>query len=282
MANPLQSFMRMFSGDKTVNSRVLNYMGMQVLRTLIARGMYSMRSLPVDSDLQPMARELLREGILIIPNFLSDEEFNKVLAESQQIEQDSALSHKAIDHGPNKMQVSAFKPEDYARYPAIGKMYQDRRLVQLMQCAEKRKLDHTIGTHAYEHLTQGPICDIKDPETDMHSDIFFHTHKAWLYLSDVSDENGPLVAVKRSHLLTTKQLAFLYQESIGTNKGSRRITPDELKELGLEETVVRVPKNTLVLANVHGYHCRRRGEPGKERFALHWTLRANPFRFTSN
>jgi hypothetical protein len=60
MANPLQSFMRMFSGDKTVNSRVLNYMGMQVLRTLIARGMYSMRSLPVDSDLQPMARELLR------------------------------------------------------------------------------------------------------------------------------------------------------------------------------------------------------------------------------
>jgi len=30
-----------------------------------------------------------------------------------------------------------------------------------------------------------------DPQTELHSDIFFNTHKAWLYLDDVRREHGP-------------------------------------------------------------------------------------------
>ncbi|MDX1964648.1 MAG: phytanoyl-CoA dioxygenase family protein [Pirellulales bacterium] len=282
MANPLTSFARMFSGDKTVPSPLLNRMGIQVMRTMIARGMYKFRSLPVDSDLQSAARELLSDGLVVLPEFLPDAEFAAVQSESRQLSADAELKHKTLHHGPNQLELTTFDTSrDFAKYPAIGRFYQDRRLVQLMQCAEKRKLDYTIGNHAYEHLVQGPLGEEKDPETDMHSDIFFHTHKAWLYLEDVAEEHGPLVAVKRSHLLTPKSLAYLYQESTSNNKGSRRITPEELTALGLTETVLTVPKNTLVIANVHGYHCRRRGQPGKERFALHWSLRANPFRLTS-
>ncbi len=113
----------------------------------------------------------------------------------------------------------------------------------------------------------------------MHSDIFFNTHKAWLYLRDVDTEIGPLVFVKGSHRLSLGQLGYLYQESVSRAKGSRRITPDELERLGLEETVLVCKANTLVIANTCGYHRRLRGEPGRERLALHWSVRLNPFRF---
>lgn len=282
MANPLRPVVRMLSGDKTVESRVLNLLGAQVLRSLLARSMYRMRSVSVDSDVQPLADELLRDGIVLIPNFLDSELFAKAVEESRRLQQDAELKQTLHHHGPNELKLSSLKTEDYSRYPAIGAFYQDRRLVQLMQVGEKRKVSHTEGGHNYEHLTQGPLNDIKDPEADLHSDIFYHTHKAWLYLDDVTEENGPLVAVKGSHHQSVKQLLHLYRESNNSNKGSRRVTQDELKELGLEETVITAPKNTLVVANVHGYHCRRRGQPGKERFALHWTLRNNPFRLSTN
>lgn len=282
MANPLRPLVRMLSGDKTIDSRVLNLLGAQVLRSLLARSMYRMRSIPVDPELQPLADELLRNGLVLVPNFLNDELFARVVEESKHLQQDSMLTQTLYHHGPNDLKLSTFKPEDYARYPAIGAFYQDLRLVQLMQVGEKRKVSHAEGGHSYEHLTQGPLNDVKDPEADLHSDIFYHTHKAWLYLDDVNEENGPLVAVKRSHLQSMKSLMYLYRESNNGNKGSRRIKPEELRDLGFEETVLTVPKNTLVVANVHGYHCRRRGQPGKERFALHWTLRDNPFRLSTS
>ena len=43
-----------------------------------------------------------------------------------------------------------------------------------------------------EHLIQGPAHESVDPESELHSDIFFTTHKVWFYLSDVRLESGPL------------------------------------------------------------------------------------------
>ncbi|HYE73615.1 MAG TPA: hypothetical protein VEF04_09790, partial [Blastocatellia bacterium] len=147
----------------------------------------------------------------------------------------------------------------------------------LMQAAEKRAACPDYAIRNIERLSQGPINPQQDPESVLHSDIFFNSHKSWLYLTDVELEHGPLVFVKRSHRLSLKQLKFVYQESCHENRGSRRITQDELKSLGLEETVFTCPKNTLVIANTLGYHRRLRGEPGRVRYALHMQLRTNPF-----
>jgi hypothetical protein len=83
--------------------------------------------------------------------------------------------------------------------------------------------------------------------------------------------------VKRSHRVSLTQLYYIYQESCTRNAGSRRIACEELERLGLQETIVTCPKNTLVIANVSGFHRRVRGRPGCRRYAVHVSLRVNPF-----
>jgi len=280
MPNPIQPLIRFFSGDKILNSRPMNYLGAQVMRALLARSMFKLRTNPVPSELQTLGAELQRDGLVILRDFLPTEEFRVVHGEAFGLLRDPESKIKTLHHGPNNLNLISLTEGDYARLPAIGKFYQDPRLVGLMQIGEKRALTQQSGSRALENLVQGPKGEIEDPESDLHSDIFFNTHKAWLYLEDVQMENGPLVAVKGSHRLSMGQLGYLYQESTSNNKGSRRITPEELTKLGMNETIMTVPKNTLVIANTCGYHRRIRGEPGKERFALHWTMRANPFRIT--
>ena len=90
-------------------------------------------------------------------------------------------------------------------------------------------------------------------------------------------ESGPLVFVKRSHLLSAGALRNVYRESCASNTGSRRISPQELQDLHLEETVMTCPANTLAIANTFGYHRRLRRAPGHTRFAVHVSLRGNPF-----
>ena len=125
-------------------------------------------------------------------------------------------------------------------------------------------------------MIQGPA-EEKDPETDMHSDIFFHTHKAWLYLSDVEEKDSPLCFVKGTHQLTLRRCKEIYRHSNHPLTPSRRISPEEFAASGQEETVLTVPANTLVVANVSAYHRRKAGHPGGERWAIIISTRSHPF-----
>lgn len=145
-----------------------------------------------------------------------------------------------------------------------------------MGAVERRPLRLSQGVRQYENLKQG-IGQEHDPETDMHRDIFYHTHKAWFYLEDVEPANAPLVVVPRSHRMTVFDLGDIYRDSIGSNKGSYRVPFEQKTRYDLQAKEIIVPANTLVIANTHGFHCRRRGLPGKQRHALHWSVRSNPF-----
>jgi hypothetical protein len=276
MSNPLTPVFRFLSADKALPGKVVNALGGQVARAVLARSLYRCRSVKISPDLRDQHRQLSEEGLLIWKDFLPAEEFQQVREEALRLPEDTAAKHKTVQHGPNLLNLVNFGPEEYARYPACAKFYRDRRLLELMSAAERRNLGENDGTRHYENLVQGSS-DEHDPETDLHSDIFFHTHKAWFYLDAVKPENAPLVVVPRSQQMTLQHLRDTYRESIGTNKGSRRISASQLERYGLAEQEVIVPANTLVLANVHGFHCRRRGVPGNQRHALHWTMRSHPF-----
>jgi hypothetical protein len=276
MSNLFAPVTRFFSGDKVLPGKVVNALGGQVWRSLLARGLYRTRSVNIAADLQERFETLNNEGLLLWSDFLPAEEFQQVREEAARLREDTAAKHTTLHHGPNDLNLVTYGAEEVERYPAITRFYQDRRFVELMSAAERRSLGQADGTRHYENLVQGPG-DEHDPETDLHSDIFFHTHKAWFYLEDVGLENGPLVVVPRSQRMTLLHLRDTYRESIGNNKGSRRVSAEQLRRYGLAEKEVIVPANTLVIANVHGFHCRRRGVPGNQRHALHWTMRSHPF-----
>jgi hypothetical protein len=262
--------------NKVVDSKLLNLLGVQVQRTLAARLIYNLRRVSVDKAIKNKVDELKREGIVLWTDFLPPDHFEGIRREYLPLLDENADKLTVYRHGPNTYEMAHIRDFDASVLPYTYKFLADSRLHAILEAAEKRPLGYLAGHRVLERLIQGPAGE-EDPETELHSDTYFTNHKAWLYLSDVERENGPFVYVKRSHRLTPTQLYYVYKESCTRNHGSRRIARDELERLGLKETIVTCPKNTLVIANVFGFHRRVRGRPGCRRYAIHVSHRVNPF-----
>jgi hypothetical protein len=274
-----KSVVRFFSADKTVPSPVMNRLGAQVARTVIARMMYSMRAprQPLPPDVREHLTTLERDGLVVIPNFLSPETIDSLRSRAEELWEREKSKVKFSKYGPN-----TFAGLNGAVLPEIAttlhEFFGDPRVPALLEAAERRS--GSFAAHGYtniERLYQGDPTEDEDIETQLHSDIFFTSHKGWLYLTDVTPDCGPFVYVKGSHRLSPKMLSYVYRESCGGNGGSRRISKQELADLGLEETVLTCPRGTFVVGNTFGFHRRLRGAPGHERLALHAGIRANPF-----
>jgi hypothetical protein len=110
--------------------------------------------------------------------------------------------------------------------------------------------------------------------------------KAWFFIDDVDASRGPFTYVAGSHRLTWKRLKWEYRRSVCgkhlsdgySEKGSMRALPEDLVEMGLDEPkALEVPRNTLVVADTHGFHCRGQAAPGASRMEIWAYSRTNPF-----
>lgn len=136
-----------------------------------------------------------------------------------------------------------------------------------------------------------------DHQKLIHSDIFFPAIKFWYFPQQVSILDGPLNYVRGSTKLTRQLLNFYYQQvldicsDIGSGgtvfpgwrgkdhvEGSFRVSEEELDEMGYHIEPVMVPANTLVIANVFGFHARGDALVKNIRTAIHGSIRCSvPF-----
>lgn len=125
-----------------------------------------------------------------------------------------------------------------------------------------------------------------DPQTNLHSDTFHPSVKAWLFLNDVEENEGPFVYVPGSHQVNEKRLDWEYQKSLSitqktnamTRRGSFRVNVDELEEMGYAKPqAFAVKANTLVIADTYGFHARGKSEHQSMRLELWAYARRNPF-----
>ncbi|MFT3964793.1 MAG: phytanoyl-CoA dioxygenase family protein [Sphingobium sp.] len=137
----------------------------------------------------------------------------------------------------------------------------------------------TILTHrGDEHADE-------DPQTHLHADAFHPSMKAWLFLTDVTPEDGPFRYVPGSHRLTAARLDWEGRQSLVARerdqmsaRGSLRVEMEELAGLGLPEPrPFAVPANTLVVGDTFGFHAR--GIAGRPSIRVElWAYgRRNPF-----
>ena len=268
---------RIFSGDKTIPNPILNRLGIQVLRMLAARAMYRILPASIDERVESYVKEIKREGIIMIHDFLPSDAFEAVRQEYKRIA-DNPTSWNVFARGCNTQQLAFINSLDPAIIPNASTYFFKNPIIHgIFSAMEKSALQDLRVTMAFERLIQGS--DGKhDPETKFNSDIFFNTHKAWLYLDDVTPEHGPLAYVKRSHIHSPRQLIAVYKDSCKKNEGSRRIPAEEIARRGLVETLCVCPKNTLVVANTFGYHRRVQGKAPMERIAAQIAVRVHsPF-----
>jgi hypothetical protein len=110
--------------------------------------------------------------------------------------------------------------------------------------------------------------------------------KAWLFLTDVAEDEGPFVYVPGSHRMTPERLAWEHETSIRaaeaadtySARGSFRATPADLERMHLKQPVAfAVPANTLVVADTVGFHARGYSARPTKRVEIWAYSRRNPF-----
>ncbi len=265
---------RVFSASKTIKNPALNALGVQVFRTLVARAIYSARRSPAAGRDDEAARVIRAEGVVTIPQFLEEETFARIVTEAEDLI--SRGEGKLHEHGGTRLSLYDLRELRPTEFPELAAWCENERCIRLVEAVEKRQLASRDGLRVLERVVYEDDT-IADPETELHVDTFFNTHKVWLYLDDVCVENGPLTYVPRSHRLSAARLGRDYSESRTDHGGSRRIAEVEVARRALIRRQMTVPANTLVVANTHGYHCRAQGHPGRVRRALHMSFRFNPF-----
>ncbi|WP_275790916.1 phytanoyl-CoA dioxygenase family protein [Pararhizobium gei] len=122
----------------------------------------------------------------------------------------------------------------------------------------------------------------KDPQTDLHMDTFHSTAKAWFFLYDVPEDEGPFTYVAGSQKLTPRRLAWQKRMSVLASQrrggGAFRIPAASLKRLHLPEpTKFAVSANTLVVGDTFGFHARGLSVRKSVRVELYASQRPNPF-----
>ena len=124
-----------------------------------------------------------------------------------------------------------------------------------------------------------------DPQTAMHIDTFHPTMKAWLFLEDVAEEDGPFTYVPGSHQRTPRREVWERRHSIRASDpkvrkkgGAFRIAKLEMARLrAAKPRRFAVPANTLVVADTYGFHARRPSTRPSMRLEIWAYSRGNPF-----
>jgi len=273
-----------FRTNPFIGSYVLNLLGLHVIRVVVAQILFRFRLLLL-SPLVPAEdrRQFLREGYIVKPNFLSAEQFDALSAELTGYEGDI----REISEGNTGTQRLFLTREVRQALPECERLTRNPALDRLLRyTSSKNRPPFFFVENLKQHSGEAGE---RDPQKDFHMDTFHPCVKAWLYLDDVSENNGPFVYIPRSHRLTWERVKWEYRESIKASRdkesqearywdGSFRVSDDDRRRMGLSEPkVMNVPSNTLVLANVRGFHCRGNATGASSRLAIWMQARDNPF-----
>lgn len=268
-----------FSDNPLIGSRRLNEAGLHVARVRLAHALARRRrarlATLVSAD---HAAAFARDGYVCVRNFLP--------AQSFAVLRDQVLHFtgpaRELAQGDTVTRRYAIDPAALRAMPALAELLRNRRWQGLVRY---------IGSYDAEPLTyiQAILSRRKDapadPQTALHADTFHPTVKAWLFLTDVAEDEGPLTYVAGSHRATPARLAWEKARSVRaasldrlSQRGSLRVEEHELAALGLPPpTRFAVPANTLVVADTNGFHARGPSARPSTRVEIWAYGRRNPF-----
>lgn len=273
---------RVFTMDKVIKSYTFNYLGLQPFRMILAQLIYRLRPRKPIGILKDKIDFYNKNGYIELTDFLPTTDFDEIKQEFEDIKSKKEYLEFSRRDGTNTIFMQDLRTLDLDDYPAIRKFFKSKYLNHLLSIIERREVDliNDKSIVQFQLLIQGPESSLIDPETELHSDTFFNTNKAWLYLDDVGYKNAPFQYVPKSHNIFIPGRLFRERKhSLDKGiSGSRRVSRNELNQLASNVKVFTCSANTLLIANTLGYHGRLKGEDGEERLTLAISLRTNPFK----
>ena len=268
-----------FIDNPILGSERLNRRGLHVARLKLAHRLARWRRQRLAAAVPGAWREKFdRDGFVEVRDFLSQERFSRLREEllthefdsRQQLQGDTVT--RRIPIGPRLLQQA----------PELRSMLESRPLRSLLAYVASTR---SAPLYYVQTISTGRMPGSPDPQLELHADTFHPSLKAWLFLTDVTDDQGPLTYVAGSHRLTPERLAWERARSINvmasdrlSQRGSLRITPNELAALNLPAPRrFNVPANTLVVIDTCGFHARGSSDKPTVRAEIWAYARRTPF-----
>ena len=273
------------SQNHIVPSPLANRLGVPVIRTLLADILIKLRRFKNCRPKDDYEKKLIKDGIVVIPNFLPDQDFKELKSEFDN--NISILENvKIVKKGSMQVNIRNVEQNEYEKFPAMKKFARNKQLIRLISVGEGTKVVNELKKFDLEKTIFGDPNKDTDGNVPFHADIHFHSHKVLYYMSDVTEEGGPFVYCKNSHLNNLDRLLFEFKR--GQLKDShkegwriqehldKKFFKNYFIKLKTNEYKVACPANTLVIANVHGFHKRGESISGVERSLIRIPYRYNP------
>ncbi|WP_422376921.1 phytanoyl-CoA dioxygenase family protein [Roseibium sp.] len=264
-----------------LGSEKLNSWGLHKKRVALAASLAASRRARLARLLDPEQRAFFDEnGYFLVRNFLADEVFAQLKEEVF----NQTFPTREMRQGQAVTRMTLLPPKVLGKNPAIAQAVRDPRAINMLRYAASQGGQPLNFLQTV--LVEPQKVKKKDPQSDAHADTFHATSKAWLFLQDVAEDEGPFFFVPGSHKLTRERLEWEYECSLTAARdprshhasGSFRIRTDELAALGLPQPVkMAVPENTLVVADTFAFHGRTPSDKPTMRSEIHWHMRRNPF-----
>jgi ectoine hydroxylase-related dioxygenase (phytanoyl-CoA dioxygenase family) len=269
-----------FRANPVLGSPVLNRWGLHIARCQLAEQMAGIRRWQMTRLMSKTERETFHEqGYVLIENVLPEAVFRDLTEEVETTRFPSCEER----HGEVATRWITLSPSVLAGTPALKSFVEGDLLQNTMRyiSASNRRPLVRIQT-VMTDTTRGTLNDV----TTLHSDTFQPNAKGWIFLRDVTREDGPFAFVPGSHRMTSDRIAWEFEQSLSAANaengihanGSFRITEAALLNMGLgpaKEFTVKA--NSMVIADTRGFHARRPSLRPSVRIAVYAALRSNPF-----
>lgn len=270
-----------FLDNAVIGSAFLNRLGLHVLRLVLADRVMAFRRLLLAATVDAADRQAFRrDGFIVKAGFLDPGAFDALEAEIRRLRAPGRECHQG-DTITHRILLDA---DTLKALPATAALLADRRHRRLLGYVAGRL---RVPGHWIQTIRTGVLPGRPDPQRNLHADTFQPTMKAWLFLDDVDERNGPFTFVPGSHRLDARRLAWEWRRSIAAStaadrysaKGSFRADESELAALGLPPPrAFSVKRNTLVVADTRGLHCRGEATDRPSSRLEIWSMaRTNPF-----
>ena len=247
--------------------KVLDRLGFQVGRRLASSARQRMTRWPVPLELDSPLTGLRTEGCALLPRMFSPASLADLVEVAVRVDADDDVPHFIEEAGCDQIvgtRRDDVAPDDRA---VLDRYWLHPTVIALLSAAGRRQVDPadlrcTIQrlVHHDDGVVHGPL---------IRSDVAHPTHAMWLHLSDVSEQDGPLVYYPGSQRLTPRQLRGVYAGSVSGRAPTRVVTDDEIAARKLEPRLFACARGTAVLANTFGYHGWFPGNGGGDRLVLH-------------
>jgi phytanoyl-CoA dioxygenase PhyH len=268
-----------FVDNPILGSERLNRRGLHVGRLKLAHRLAWSRRRRLAAGVPAEWREQFdRQGYVEVRDYLPADVFERVQATLLSREFD-ARQHQQGDAITRRVPIG---PELLREVPDLCAMVESKRWKSLLAYVGSTSL---APLYYIQTIVTGQAEGEPDPQLELHADTFHPSLKAWLFLTDVSDDQGPLTYVEGSHRLTPQRLAWEQSKSVSvkdsdrlSQRGSMRIAPDELPALNLPPPRrFAVPANTLVVIDTSGFHARGSSDRPTVRVEIWAYSRRTPF-----